>query len=98
MYVFKQNINLMDTRLLRFLFMWILAFLTFLPGAIAQGTLIYCGALLDGVKNNLQPEMTITVAGNKIISIQKGYLTPGANETVVDLCLCMVKMRWNSNT
>src|SRR5687768_6297537 len=51
----------------------------------AQRTLIHCGALLNGVNKNLQLEMTITVEGNKILQIRKGYVQPTGSETLIDL-------------
>jgi imidazolonepropionase-like amidohydrolase len=86
MYSLKQNISRLAGRVARFFILGTLAGVPFLPDAMAQQrTLLHCGALLDGVKSTLQPEMTITVAGNKIISVEKGYRSPAANETVVDL-------------
>ncbi len=66
---------------------FILIFLLSLMGlpTRAQRTIIHCGALLDGVKDNIQPEMTIIVEGTKITAVQKGYQTPAPNETVIDL-------------
>lgn len=53
--------------------------------AFAQKTLIYCGSLLDGVKSDVQSEMTIVVEGKKITQVAKGYLKAEANDKVIDL-------------
>ncbi|WP_266364581.1 metal-dependent hydrolase family protein [Tellurirhabdus rosea] len=51
----------------------------------AQRTLIHCGQLLDGVRSDLQREVTVVVEGNRITAIRKGYSPPASGETVVDL-------------
>jgi imidazolonepropionase-like amidohydrolase len=53
--------------------------------AQSQKTLIHCGGLLDGVKNDVQSEMTIVVEGKKIVQVAKGYLKPDASDKVIDL-------------
>ncbi|MFC0184069.1 Imidazolonepropionase [Pseudarcicella hirudinis] len=53
--------------------------------AFAQKTLIYCGTLIDGVKNEAQSQMTIIVEGKKIVGVQKGYSSPGSGDKTVDL-------------
>lgn len=51
----------MSYRLTRSFLLFTLLLLSSRPAILAQRTLIHCGALLDGVKKELQPEMTITV-------------------------------------
>lgn len=51
----------------------------------AQKTYIHCGNLIDGKANDVQPEMTIVVEGNKITAIEKGFSKPGASDVLVDL-------------
>ncbi|MDJ1502590.1 amidohydrolase family protein [Xanthocytophaga agilis] len=53
--------------------------------AFAQKTLIHCGTLIDGVRNDTQTQITLVVEGKKIIRIDKGYTNPAADEKVVDL-------------
>jgi imidazolonepropionase-like amidohydrolase len=53
--------------------------------ASAQKMIIHCGNLIDGKSNEAQSQMTIVVDGNKIISIQKGFTKPGADEKLIDL-------------
>lgn len=52
---------------------------------LAQRTLIHCGNLFTGTTNNLQPQMTVVVEGNKITAVQKGYTTPSGQDRVLDL-------------
>ena len=52
---------------------------------LAQKTLIHCGTLIDGIKNEVQTEMTIVVEKNRIVSVQKGYATPTPTDKVIDL-------------
>jgi imidazolonepropionase-like amidohydrolase len=51
----------------------------------AQQTYIHCGNLIDGINNQLQPEMTIIVEGKKIVKVSKGYLQPAAKDKLIDL-------------
>ncbi len=63
----------------------LLAGLLAFGAANAQSTLLHCGTLIDGVGNEARREMTIVVSKNKIVGVEKGYKTPGAGDTVVDL-------------
>src|SRR5436853_5496360 len=51
----------------------------------AQRTLIHCGTLIDGKNKQTQSQVTIVVEGNKIVSVDKGFTQPGANDKVVDM-------------
>ena len=51
----------------------------------AQKTLIYCGKLIDPKSLQVLPEMSIVIEGNKITDLQKGYITAGAGDKVIDL-------------
>jgi imidazolonepropionase-like amidohydrolase len=51
----------------------------------AQKTYLHCGALIDGKSNEVQQQMTIVVEEGKIVSVGKGYVTPDASSTVIDL-------------
>jgi imidazolonepropionase-like amidohydrolase len=51
----------------------------------AQKTYVHCGNLIDGKTNDVQPEMTIVVEGNKITAIEKGFSKPGASDVLIDL-------------
>lgn len=53
--------------------------------AYPQKTIIHCGNLIDGKSNDVQPQMTLVVEGNKIISVQKGFTKPAAGEKLIDL-------------
>lgn len=53
--------------------------------AYSQKTLVHCGNLIDGKANDVQPQMTLVVEGNKIIAVQKGFTQPAAGEKLIDL-------------
>lgn len=57
----------------------------FSSATFAQRTLLHCGNLLDGIRPDLQREVTVVVEGNKITAVQKGYTTPTGTDRVVDL-------------
>ncbi|MCY7356252.1 MAG: amidohydrolase family protein [Rudanella sp.] len=63
----------------------VLAAIACLSGFAQHRTLLHCGKLLDGVNNSLQPEMTVVVEGNKITSVQRGYVVAAGTDRVVDL-------------
>ncbi|GAB3560548.1 metal-dependent hydrolase family protein [Spirosoma fluminis] len=65
---------------------YLLAGLSLLASPLfAQRTLIHCGNLFDGVRNDMQREMTIVVEGNKITAVQKGFTLPVGQDRVVDM-------------
>ena len=47
--------------------------------------MIHCGYLIDGKINDVQPQMTIIVEGNKIASVIKGFSKQGEMDTLIDL-------------
>jgi imidazolonepropionase-like amidohydrolase len=51
----------------------------------AQKTFIHCGNLIDGKSNEVIPQMTIVVEGNKITAVEKGFTKPGTNDKIIDL-------------
>lgn len=51
----------------------------------AQKTVIHCGNLIDGKSNDVQPQMTLIVEGNKIVEIEKGFSKPGKEDKLIDL-------------
>lgn len=53
--------------------------------SLAQRTIIHCGSLIDGKSNDVQPQMTIVVEGNKILTIQKGFAQVSGNDKLIDL-------------
>lgn len=66
--------------------LYLLAGLSLLASPLfAQRTLIHCGNLFDGVRNDMQREMTIVVEGNKITAVQKGFASPTGQDRVVDM-------------
>lgn len=50
-----------------------------------ERTLLHCGSLIDTQNGKILTERTITVEGNKIIKVEKGYASAKANETIIDL-------------
>jgi len=53
--------------------------------ASAQKTYVQCGRLIDPVSGSVKSEVTIVVEGNKVSSIEKGYVSGGGADQVVDL-------------
>ncbi len=53
--------------------------------APAQRRLLHCGQLLDGLTDRARAEMTVVVEGNRIADVVRGYATPAAGDTVIDL-------------
>ena len=51
----------------------------------AQRTIIHCGHLIDGKTNDAQSQMTITIDGDKISSVVKGFSSYSPNDTLIDL-------------
>jgi imidazolonepropionase-like amidohydrolase len=75
---------------LRFKSFWafiscVLLFVFFFSGASAQKTYIQCGRLIDVVSGTVKPDMTIVVLGSQILSIEKGFVTGGPSDQIVDL-------------
>lgn len=53
--------------------------------APAARTLIYCGKLIDAKSLQVLQEMTIIVEGNKIMDLQKGYVSAIQGDKTIDL-------------
>ena len=53
--------------------------------ANAQRTIIHCGFLIDSKSNDAQPQMTIVVEGDKIVSVTKGFTPKGNDDVLIDL-------------
>lgn len=64
---------------------FILIFILFSQSSVAQKTYIHCGKLIDGVSNREQSQMTVIVEGNKIVSVEKGYVQAGSSDKLIDL-------------
>src|SRR5258706_1361184 len=60
----------------------------------AQKTYIWCGSLIDGISNEPKKNMTIVVEKNKIVAIENGYSTIGANDKGIDLKTKTVTPGW----
>ncbi|MBC7572512.1 MAG: amidohydrolase family protein [Spirosoma sp.] len=52
---------------------------------LAQRTLIHCGNLFTGTSNDMQPQMTVVVEGNKITAVQKGFTPATGQDKVLDM-------------
>jgi imidazolonepropionase-like amidohydrolase len=63
------------------------AFLLFLSAAppAAAKTVIHAGRLIDGRAEAVRTTVTITVDGDRIVSIADGYVAPAPGDTLVDL-------------
>jgi hypothetical protein len=46
---------------------------------------LYCGQLIDGINNNIQPEMTIIVEDNRIKAVEKGYRDAPEGTKVIEV-------------
>jgi imidazolonepropionase-like amidohydrolase len=66
---------------------WLITLFIFFnsPSLLAQRILIYCGQLVDTRSLQVLPEMTITVEGQMIIDVQRGFIAASANDKVIDL-------------
>lgn len=53
--------------------------------SFAQRTIIHCGKMVDVVDLSVKEKVTITLEGNKIVSVQKGYAKPQAGDKLIDL-------------
>ncbi len=65
----------------------ILVFLLLLSfGGFSQSTYLYCGKLIDTQKGKVLKEMTVVVSNDKIVSVQKGYVSvQNPEDIVIDL-------------
>src|SRR5688572_21352094 len=63
----------------------LISFVVIFFSANAQRTIIHCGLLIDGKSNEAQPQMTIVVEADKIVSVTKGFTTKGTDDILIDL-------------
>ncbi|MFL2705877.1 MAG: amidohydrolase family protein [Gammaproteobacteria bacterium] len=57
----------------------------FFSSLLSPAIIIHAGYLIDGDSSNSSPEMSITIEGDEISSIQVGYITPQSNDEYIDL-------------
>src|ERR1035437_3784756 len=57
-------------------------------------TLVYAGALIDGLATAPKKEMTIVVDGDRIVAVQPGYTAPATEDKVIDLKSATVMPGW----
>lgn len=50
-----------------------------------QKTILHCGKLIDVKQPAILTEMSVIVEGNKIIDVQRGYITAGKTDKIIDL-------------
>jgi len=60
----------------------------------AQKTYIWCGMLIDGIADEPKKNMTIVIEKNKIVAVESGYSTMGANDKTIDLKTKTVTPGW----
>lgn len=51
----------------------------------AQRSIIHCGQLIDVKNLQILKDMSVIIDGNKIVDVQKGFVTGTANEKMIDL-------------
>ncbi len=61
---------------------------------LAARTLLHIGTLIDAVSDAPKKEMTVVIAGERIVSVASGYLAPAAGDKVVDLKSATVTPGW----
>lgn len=66
-------------------FLFLLTCLVLSISVSAQQTVIHCGSLIDGKSDTPLQQMTIIVKDGKIVSVQKGFVTPATKDTFIDL-------------
>jgi imidazolonepropionase-like amidohydrolase len=64
---------------------WIGLLIAALPTAASAKILIHAGRLIDGRADTARTSVTVTVDGDRIVSIVDGYTTPAPGDTVIDL-------------
>lgn len=66
----------------------LIAFTFFLLGTYSlqgQNTILHCGHIIDVNTNQVLPEKSVVIQGDRIINISDGYITPTADDKVIDL-------------
>lgn len=59
--------------------------LLLLSGLIAQKTFLHCGKLISATDDRVAEKMTIVVEGDRIVSVNQGYLVPRGADQLIDL-------------
>ncbi len=57
-------------------------------------TLLHCGALIDGLADTPRQEVTVVVDGERIVSVENGYTSAAAGDSVLDLTHATVMPGW----
>lgn len=53
--------------------------------SLAQETLIHCGKLIDTKNGLVLKEQTISISGNKIVKVERGYASAKGGQKIIDL-------------
>jgi len=56
-----------------------------LATSVDAATLIHAGRLIDGISPNAATQVTITVDGDKITAVERGFTKPAKGDSVIDL-------------
>ena len=62
--------------------------------AAAARTLVHCGTLIDGIADAPRKEVTVIIDGERISSVQAGYVAAAAGDRVIDLKSSTVTAGW----
>jgi imidazolonepropionase-like amidohydrolase len=60
----------------------------------AQKTIIWCGTLIDGIRNDAKSNMTIVVEKNKITAVVNGFSVAAAGDKTIDLKTKTIMPGW----
>lgn len=63
----------------------ILALCLYMSSFAQETILLHCGKLIDTQSGKVLTKQTVTIEGNKIVSVENGYTAAKANQTVIDL-------------
>ncbi len=63
----------------------VILLLSALPAALAAETIIHAGRMVDVNSGKILDEVSVSIAGNKIIDVADGYIQAGQDSTLIDL-------------
>lgn len=62
-----------------------LSLFSILLSSQAQRTIIHCGTLIDGKSDEVRTQVSIVIEGNRITSVQKGFIKATGPDKIIDL-------------
>lgn len=62
-----------------------LSLFSILLSSQAQRTIIHCGTLIDGKSDDVRAQVSIVIEGNRITSVQKGFIKATGPDKIIDL-------------